>query len=70
MSEHVNTEGERITIERRLKHGVEPVVCLVIHDDAWPRGTGQRAPMRLDAGTRVWLRGELDKLDREEAGNG
>lgn len=61
MTQHRNSEGERIAIERKTLRG-NPVLCLVIYDDAPPEGTGQAAPMLLDEGTRNWLREELAKF--------
>lgn len=66
MSQHINTQGERVAIEPRKMHGVTPVHCLVIYDDAPPMGTGRPAPMLLDAGTREWLKAEIAKIESEE----
>lgn len=63
MSDHINTQGERIAIEARKMHGLTPVHCLVIYDDAPPRGTGRPAPMLLDEGTREWLKAEIAKIE-------
>lgn len=59
-SSHVNSEGERISIEEGTLRG-EKVELLVIHDDPPPQGSGVRAPMLLDDDTRVWLA----SLDRD-----
>ena len=56
---HVNTEGERIAIERVTDGPFAGRQVLVLYDDPPPNGTGQRAPMLLDEGTRRWL---LDAL--------
>lgn len=56
--EHENSEGERISIDRTILNG-QPALCLVIHDDPPPYGSGMPAPMLLDNGTRLWL---LEKL--------
>jgi len=56
--EHINSERERISIERRQLRGKD-VLLLVIWDDAPPHGTGVPAPMLLDESTQAWL---LEKL--------
>ena len=50
---HVNSEGERVSIARSEKAGC---MCLVVHDDPPPLGSGRIAPMMLDTGTVEWLR--------------
>jgi hypothetical protein len=67
MAEHFNSQGERITIDRASAGAFEGQPLLVIHDDPHPAGTGVAAPMLLDAGTRRWLRRQIDELDAEEA---
>lgn len=67
MSNHYNTEGERIAIERANTPRFEGQPLLVMYDDDPPYGTGIAAPMLLDKGTREWLREQLDLLDALEA---
>lgn len=57
VASHVNTEGERITIERMVGGEFDGQFLLVIHDDA---PSPHFAPMLLDEGTRDWLRTALD----------
>lgn len=64
-AEHINSEGERIVIARATTTEFAGQPLLVIFDDPAPRGTSVAAPMLLDAGTRTWLRGQLDRLDAE-----
>lgn len=52
--QHINSEGERLSIEEKTLRG-NRVRCLVIYDDAPPIGTGQAAPMFLDPGTCEFL---------------
>ena len=61
ISEHTNSEGERITINK-LSAPFEGQYTLSIWDDPPPRGKGIRAPMLLDQGTQEWLKRQLEKL--------
>lgn len=61
MIEHINSEGERISIESRVLAG-KIVKVLVIWDDKAPIGSGKPAPMKLDEGTRTWLLNQLVEL--------
>ena len=63
VSEHINSEQERISIERVIGGRFDGQYLLVIHDDDSPRGRpGTRAPMLLDAGTADWLSEHLINL--------
>lgn len=53
ISEHVNSEGERISIDLIRDGAFAGQRCLVIHDDAPSQAL---APMLLDEGTEQWLR--------------
>lgn len=66
MSErHTNTQHETIEVAVAGPGPFQGAPLLVIHDDPPPVGTGTRAPMLLDAGTRRWLRAQLDRLDED-----
>ena len=52
VTQHVNSEGERVSIERVLTGDFVGQLTLVVYDDP-PLGTA--APMLLDEGTRDWL---------------
>lgn len=68
MIEHTNSQGERISIEPRKMHGITPVLVLVIHDDPPAKGgSGTKAPMLLDAGTREWLKQQIAAIEAQEA---
>jgi hypothetical protein len=56
LTEHTNSEGEKVSIERATHGAFAGRLLLVIHDDP-PVET--RAPMLLDEGTRDWLLGAL-----------
>ena len=65
VASHVNSEGERITVEIAHGDGFEGRLLLVIHDDP---PLAVKAPMLLDSGTADWLatvladhQGEFDK---------
>ncbi len=62
VEEYINSERERITIERRILHGQE-VEVLVMWDDPPPRGSGRPAPMLLDTGLKQWLVEQLTTKD-------
>jgi len=63
ITEHVNSQGERITIERPTSGPFIGDLILVIYDDP-PLCTP--APMLLDDGTMEWLSRSLADLRREE----
>ena len=63
MTSYTNSEGERVSIERATAPAFAGQLLLVIHDDPPPRGTGVRAPMLLDAGTRAWLVEQLTEAE-------
>lgn len=63
---HVNTEGEFLTVEHLAFGPYAGQWLLVVHDDPPPRGTGTRAPMLLDRGTRDALRRAFDLIDEAE----
>lgn len=63
---HVNTEGEILTVEQLVFGPYAGQWLLVVHDDPPPSGTGIRAPMLLDRGTRDALRRALDIIDEAE----
>lgn len=63
MSVHVNSEGERIEIVPSTAPAFRGQPLLVIVDDPPPQGSGVRAPMLLDEGTRRWLLEQLTALD-------
>lgn len=52
VTQHVNSEGERVSIERVLTGDFVGQLLLVVYDDP-PLST--TAPMLLDEGTRAWL---------------
>lgn len=57
---HVNSEREKITVDRVMSGPFKGQHLLVIHDD--PPST-TTAPMLLDKGTRDWLRSVLDRIE-------
>lgn len=57
VSSHVNSEGERATVERVTSGPFAGRFLLVFHDDDAP--PDRVAPMLLDAGTVAWLREAL-----------
>lgn len=64
IADHVNSEGERVSIERVTDGPHAGSRVLVVWDDPRSRGgTGMPAPMKLDAGTVEWLREHLDDGD-------
>lgn len=60
---HVNTEAEKITIEKLGEgHGFAGDYLLVIHDDPPPKGTFATAPTLLDTPTVDWLIERLTEI--------
>ena len=65
ISEHKNTQGELITLER-VKPGNPKFagqLLLVIHDNGH---TETAAPMLFDRSTAVWLKEAIDRVERED----
>ena len=63
ISEHANSEGELISIEKCEKPGrFYGKHLLIIHDD--PECSNTKAPILLDEGLRRWLIGEIANMIR------
>jgi len=62
VSEHVNSEGERIAIAACPDHPSEEwakALMLLVWDDPHPQGTGRCALTLLDQGSVEWLAAQL-----------
>ena len=64
VSEHINSEGERITVETCLEGDFAGQQILVIYDDPIDLGgSGIGAPMLFDASTRLWIASQIEQAE-------